>query len=41
MQLYFIDTATVHFLTFVTRAENFGRLAATFDGVGGSYRVGP
>lgn len=41
LQLYFIDNAVVHFLTFVTRAESFGRLAATFDGVGGSYKVGP
>jgi len=41
LQLYFIDNATIHFLTFVARAENFERLAATFDGVGGSYRVGP
>lgn len=41
MQLYFIDNGAVHFLTFVTRAESFDRLAATFDGVGGSYKVGP
>ncbi len=41
LQLYFIDNGVVHFLTFVTRAENFDRLVATFDGVGGSYKVGP
>ena len=41
LQLYFIDNAVVYFLTFVTRAESFERLAATFDGVGGSYKVGP
>jgi len=41
LQFYFIDNAVVYFLTFVTRAESFERLAATFDGVGGSYKVGP
>jgi serine/threonine protein kinase len=41
LQLYFIDNAVAHLLTFVTKVEDFERLAATFDGVGGSYRVGP
>lgn len=40
-QFYFLDTGTAHLLTFVTRAENFDRFAVTFDGIAGSYTVGP
>lgn len=40
-QLYFLDNGVAQLLTFVTRAENLDRFAATFDGIAGSYTVGP